>query len=64
MASCMARALTAALRMVDSVGTDTQCPLERHLNKISDIIRGIAMAFSSLSQVSKDTIRNDTGKPI
>lgn len=60
----LARALSAALQLVNTIGEDSSSPLEKHLGQISDIIRGIATAFSSLSQTRKDCIRNDSGDPI
>ena len=58
----LARALTATLEIVDVVGKDSESPLEKHLNQISDIVRGLSAAFAQLCQTRKDNIRNDVGE--
>ena len=38
--------------------------LESHMQKISDIVRGLSAAFSILSQARKENVRNDLGFPM
>ena len=62
--SLLARALTAALEMLNTVGSNATSPLEDHLARMNNLVRGISQAFSSMNQLRKENVRNDAGDPI
>ncbi len=62
--SLQAGALTAIIRVIEEICKGTAGPTESHLVELMDAVRLMCMAFASLSQVRKESIRNALGYPL